>query len=222
MNVMTSTRASKPFTRLATAALAVGALTLAACGDDDTDTGSADTTAESSDTTTGGADTTVAAGEILFEGMWARNSPAGATLGAAYLTITSPVDDSLIGAKADASIAATVEVHEMVMAEDAEGDMHEHSDTTMAGGMGSDTTMAMGGGMGSDTTMAGMGEMVMQQVDHIHLHAGEPVELKPGGYHIMLIDLVAPLEVGTTIQITLIFENAGEITLEFPVLEEAP
>lgn len=131
-------------------------------------------------------------------------------MGAAYLTITSPVDDAIIGVSVDPSIAAMAETHEMVMA--------EMTGTTM-GGMGSETTMAMGG---SAATIASMGEMVMQHVDRIELPAGQAVELKPGSYHIMLMELAAPLEVGTTIQITIVFEKAGEITLDFPVLDEAP
>jgi copper(I)-binding protein len=35
----------------------------------------------------------------------------------------------------------------------------------------------------------------------------------------MLINLNAPLEVGDTIELTLLFENAGERTLEVPVEE---
>lgn len=96
--------------------------------------------------------------------------------------------------------------------------MVENTDTTMA--MGSETTMAMG--MGSDTTMAMGGEMTMREVDHVDLMAGEPLELAPGGYHIMIIDLVAPLEVGNSISITLSFETAGDIVVDVPVLDEAP
>jgi copper(I)-binding protein len=192
--------------------LAVGALALAACGDDDSDSGSQGTepAADTSvDTTVDTTIPTTAGDEISFAGEWARNSPAAATMGAAYLTITSPVDDALVGAKVDASIAGTAEIHEMVM------------DHNSMGGMGTETTMHMGG-MGTETTMPMGGQMVMQEVDRIELPAGQAVELKPGSYHIMLIDLVAPLELGGTVQITLIFENAGEITIEFPVLEEAP
>ena len=191
----------RPLPRLAAALLAVGALALAACGDDDSDSGSQGTepAADTSvDTTVDTTIPTTAGDEISFAGEWARNSPAAATMGAAYLTITSPVDDALVGAKVDASIAGTAEIHEMVMDHDS------------MGGMGTETTMPMGG------------QMVMQEVDRIELPAGQAVELKPGSYHIMLIDLVAPLELGGTVQITLIFENAGEITIEFPVLEEAP
>jgi len=180
------------------ALVAVSSLALlAACGDD---TKSADTT------TAAAADTTVASGEIMFAGQWARTSPMMASIGAAYVTITSPADDKLVGAKVDASIAATTEVHETYMI---------GSDSTM---MGSETTM-----MGSETTTAmGSGEMGMRPVEFIELPAGVAVELKPGGYHIMLIGLVAPLEVGTTLKLTLVFEKAGEVVIDVPVLEEAP
>jgi len=191
--------------RIAASVLAVGALALTACGDDDESDSGSQTTETTVDTTVA----TTAGDEISFSGEWARNSPAAATMGAAYLTITSPIDDALVGAKVDASIAATAEIHEMVMDHDS------------MGSMGTDTTMHMGS-MGGSTTMPMGGEMVMQEVDRIELPTGQAVELKPGGYHIMLIDLVAPLELGGTVQITLVFEVAGEITIEFPVLEEAP
>ncbi len=186
------------------AVCAVGALTLlAACGDDE----------KSADTTVATADTGATAGAPVVTGAWARTSPSMATAGAAYATITSPVDDKLLAASVDASVAATVQIHETVMASDTDSTMMG-SDTTA---MGSDTTM-MGG---TDTTMAG-GEMKMQPVEFIELPAGVAVELKPGGYHIMMLDLVNPLEVGTTIQITLTFEKAGDITVDVPVLDEAP
>ena len=142
------------------------------------------------------------AAEITFAGQWARTSPAAVTAGAAYVTITSPIDDVLLDVSVDASVAAMAQIHEMAMAE-----------TT-------DTTMGMGG---SDTTMAmGEGEMVMREVDSIDLPAGVAVELKPGGYHIMLMELAKPLEVGTTIQITFVFDKGGSITIDVPVLDEAP
>ena len=62
----------------------------------------------------------------------------------------------------------------------------------------------------------------MQEVDEIALNAGEKVELKPGGYHIMLMKLAKPLESGSTITITLVFANAGEKMVDVPVREDAP
>ena len=49
--------------------------------------------------------------------------------------------------------------------------------------------------------------MRMRQVDAIPLAAGERVDLKPGGYHVMLIDLRKPVQVGDTIALTLLLED---------------
>ncbi len=47
--------------------------------------------------------------------------------------------------------------------------------------------------------------MQMRAVDAVPLPAGKPVEFKPGGYHVMFIDLVKPLEKGASVPITLTF-----------------
>ena len=47
------------------------------------------------------------------------------------------------------------------------------------------------------------GVMRMRAIDALPLPAGKPVELKPGGYHVMLIDLVKPLSPGEQVPITL-------------------
>ena len=59
----------------------------------------------------------------------------------------------------------------------------------------------------------GMGEMKMRPVASIELRPGQPVQLKPGGYHIMLTDLVKPLRAGDRIALTLTFDKAGERTV---------
>lgn len=61
------------------------------------------------------------------------------------------------------------------------------------------------------------GVMKMRQVEAIELAPGSAVELAPGGYHIMLMGLAAPLEEGTTFPLTLRFEHAGEVTVEVVV-----
>jgi copper(I)-binding protein len=68
----------------------------------------------------------------------------------------------------------------------------------------------------------GMGAMTMQQVPAIDLPPGETISLEPGGLHIMLLDLAAPLETGDTFEVTLTFENGGEKSYEVEVREEAP
>lgn len=60
--------------------------------------------------------------------------------------------------------------------------------------------------------------MSMGDVPVIELPAGGTVELKPGSYHIMLMDLTKELKAGSTIQLTLEFEKAGKMNLEVPVL----
>ncbi len=51
--------------------------------------------------------------------------------------------------------------------------------------------------------------MRMRAVAALPVAAGKPVELRPGGYHVMLIDIVRPLEAGTTVPITLTFEGSN-------------
>jgi periplasmic copper chaperone A len=184
------------------ALLAASALIIASCGDDDTSSTS---------------DTGATSGEdITIEDVWARTSPMSVSVGAVYMHITAAADDELISASVDASIAGTVEIHETVST-DMPGE--EGEDSSMSGDMSDDTTA---GDMGSmpDDTMAG--EMTMQQVQSIVLPAGEMVMLMPGGYHIMLLDLVSPLEVGQTFDITLTFANAGSKVVTVEVRDEVP
>jgi copper(I)-binding protein len=54
----------------------------------------------------------------------------------------------------------------------------------------------------------------MRRVDAIPLRAGASFVLKPGGYHVMLMDLVGPLKEGDLLKLTLVFEKAGEIEVE--------
>jgi copper(I)-binding protein len=49
--------------------------------------------------------------------------------------------------------------------------------------------------------------------------AGHTMTLKPRGYHLLLLGLTAPLAEGSTLPITLTFEKAGAVTVEFAVVE---
>ena len=49
--------------------------------------------------------------------------------------------------------------------------------------------------------------------------AGLTMTLKPRGYHLLLRDVSAPLQKGTTVPITLTFEKAGALTVDFAVEE---
>jgi periplasmic copper chaperone A len=64
------------------------------------------------------------------------------------------------------------------------------------------------------------GVMSMQRIDGLDLPAGESLVLEPGGLHLMLLDVVR-LDVGAVIEVTLIWETAGEMTVEAEVVEPA-
>jgi hypothetical protein len=57
----------------------------------------------------------------------------------------------------------------------------------------------------------------MGPVAGIDVPANSAVELKPGGYHVMLLSLTRSLRVGEKIPLKLQFEKAGEITVEAEV-----
>lgn len=64
--------------------------------------------------------------------------------------------------------------------------------------------------------------MKMRQVTAIDLPNGQTVELKPGGHHLMLMGLKAPLKPGDKFPLTLRFEKAGEIVVTVSVEEPKP
>ena len=57
----------------------------------------------------------------------------------------------------------------------------------------------------------------MQPIDHLDIHADETVQLKPGSFHLMVMGLTKELTVGDTIELELVFENAGKITVKAEV-----
>jgi copper(I)-binding protein len=58
------------------------------------------------------------------------------------------------------------------------------------------------------------GVMKMEHVDALEIPANGMLEMKPGGYHIMLMGLAQPLKEGDEIEITLTFEKAGEVKVK--------
>ena len=59
--------------------------------------------------------------------------------------------------------------------------------------------------------------MRMRQVEAIAVPANGAVSLAPGGLHIMLLGLTRPLVVGESVPLTLVFEQAGAVTLQLAV-----
>lgn len=188
------------------------AATLAACGGDDVGDETSDTT-----TTTDATDTTEsgpAATELAIDGVWARTSPMVATRGAVYMEITNDTgeDDALVDASVPTDVAARAELHETT------------SDTGTGDGTGSPTSAPSASTGTPGSTMPGDPAelMGMREVDEIAVPDGETTVLAPGGYHVMLIDLAAPLEAGKRFDVTLEFERAGTVTVEAEVRDEAP
>lgn len=60
--------------------------------------------------------------------------------------------------------------------------------------------------------------MKMREIEGgLEIPPGSEVVLKPGGYHVMFMQLKNPMKEGENLPATLIFENAGEIEVEFTV-----
>ena len=68
--------------------------------------------------------------------------------------------------------------------------------------------------------------MKMRALPSLDLPAGKKVDLKPGGYHVMLMDLKAPLAKDSTIPVTLLFKDAkgvqSKLELKLPVATTVP
>ncbi len=121
----------------------------------------------------------IKAGDLTIEKPWARATPKGADVGAAYLEIRNGGGeaDRLTGGTAD---FANIEIHEMSM----QGNV-----------------------------------MKMQELkDGLAIPAHGDVNLAPGGYHVMLTGLKHPLVKGETAKVTLTFERAGAVTVDFPIV----
>ncbi len=144
-----------------------------------------------------GASPAPSSGGISVTGAWVRNSTAmtGALAGYFVIANSGPEADTLLSASSP--IAKTVQLHETVMVTPAPA-------ASGADGMGS--AIPSGGGM-----------MTMVQVDKVDVPAGSTVEFKPGGYHVMFMDLTGTPATGSTIDLTLVFAKAGSITVKAEV-----
>ena len=63
--------------------------------------------------------------------------------------------------------------------------------------------------------------MRMRQIDAIEVPAGQTIELKPGGRHIMFVGLTKTLKNGDHFPLTLRFEKAGEVRVDVKVITQA-
>lgn len=64
--------------------------------------------------------------------------------------------------------------------------------------------------------------MRMRPIESVAVPAGQTVELKPGGMHMMFMGLTQPLNSGSSFALTLRFEKAGDVTVQVRVAPQAP
>jgi periplasmic copper chaperone A len=62
--------------------------------------------------------------------------------------------------------------------------------------------------------------MKMREVKSFEVPARERTELRPGGAHLMLVDIARPLKKGERFPMRLVFERAGELEIELEVQEQ--
>jgi copper(I)-binding protein len=79
------------------------------------------------------------------------------------------------------------------------------------------TTDISGRNMIHETVTDKQGVTMMKMVDTLIVPAGKSVVLKPGGTHVMLMDLKGPVTYRDKIELDLKFQNAGDIKVEAPV-----
>ena len=107
--------------------------------------------------------------QVTIKEPWVRGTVAQQKATGAFMQISTDKEVRLIEAKAPASIAGVVEIHEMAMEKDV---------------------------------------MKMRQIKGLDIAPGKVTELKPGGYHVMLMDLKQQLKAGDTVPLTLTFEDS--------------
>jgi copper(I)-binding protein len=70
---------------------------------------------------------------------------------------------------------------------------------------------------GLHETMTSGGMTSMTEIPRIDVPAGSTVQLAPGGRHVMLMQLSAPLVAGAKVELDLVFEHAGRVVVQAEV-----
>lgn len=82
------------------------------------------------------------------------------------------------------------------------------------------TPAATGAAVHATSTRGGI--VRMRAAGALPIGAGGRIDMKPGGLHLMLTGLKAPLRAGRTLPLTLRFERAGVVRTAVPVQMSAP
>ena len=68
-----------------------------------------------------------------------------------------------------------------------------------------------------EMAMEGSVMKMRQLAEGLTIPAGGSVELRPGGYHVMFLDLKEPVKEGQSVKGTLVFEKAGTVEVTYAV-----
>ncbi len=68
-----------------------------------------------------------------------------------------------------------------------------------------------------ETKVDANGVSTMRPVEKLVIPAHQTIKFETGGYHIMMMGLKAPLKAGAHERATLLFEHAGEVTIDFAI-----
>jgi copper(I)-binding protein len=151
----------------------------------------------------------------VLEDPWARITSKGFGVRSSALHLRSSAFSRLLGclALALSSFPATAEVtatdawvRGTVPAQTSTGAFMTLHSTQKARVVGISSPAAKGVEIHASEMHGGV--MHMSALDALPLPAGKRVELKPGGYHIMLTGLARPLAAGDTVALTLVIEAA--------------
>ena len=85
---------------------------------------------------------------------------------------------------------------------------------------GASTPAAKRAELHTNDMMGGM--MQMRAAASFPIPAGGTLALEPGGDHIMLLGLKAPLKRGDSLDLTLTFEHQGKVDITVPITDTAP
>ena len=118
------------------------------------------------------------AAHLIVAEAWARETPPGKSMTAAYGRLQNSGDETLVVTGVSAEVAAHSSLHETRIERD---------------------------------------RSTMRPVCNLTIAPGEEVELAPGGMHVMLMKLDAPLVEGESIDICFKLENNDELCSAFPI-----
>lgn len=136
-------------------------------------------------------------GDITVRDPWIRLTDPNRPMAAFMIIVNGgAADDALVAAESPAF--GTIELHETVPLAAGQSPMPSHH------------------GMASPIPSAGPA-MTMRSVHEILVPARGEQALRPGGYHLMLMDPRRSLAVGDIVELTLRFKSGHTVTIEVPL-----